>query len=159
MTSNRAGPAELWHPRAVAFLGRVTAQAMSFKLYGLTAPGTRVSPEMRRQTDHILHTDVPVRANQMGACNNLGFAIIHPGTQGLTIAVQWWAQGSVLCQHIHRQRYDDPDPMDTISRPAVACVWELAIINAEQELWRSHMMQATPDPDGYLSATVPFHQV
>ncbi|MBO9427018.1 hypothetical protein J7444_19945 [Labrenzia sp. R4_1] len=87
----------------------------------------------------------------MGDSNGLGFVILHPGDLGVTIAAQWWSQGSVLCQRIYRRQYDDDVPLDTIRRPSVACVWELEIINAEQTIWRETMMTLRPDRFAYLN--------
>ena len=42
--------------------------------------------------------------------------------------------------------------MDTASRPVIACVWELGLINAEQRAWRDTMMVPEPNIDAYLNA-------
>ncbi|QBF32943.1 hypothetical protein CFI11_17195 [Thalassococcus sp. S3] len=86
----------------------------------------------------------------MGDSNDMGFVIIHPGDLGLSISAHWWAQGSVLCQHIYRRLHDAPLPMDTVSRPVIGCVWELALIQSEQRAWRTAMMRPDPDPEAYL---------
>ncbi|WP_292562847.1 hypothetical protein [Mesorhizobium sp.] len=91
-----------------------------------------------------------------GDDNGMGFVIIHPGELGVSISVHWWIQGSVLCQHIYRKLYSAAEPMDTVKRPVVACVWELALINAEQEAWRKTMMKSEPSPSGYMDARAGF---
>jgi hypothetical protein len=45
--------------------------------------------------------------------------------------------------------------MDTVTRPGVACMWELDIIQTEQTAWRKFMMQPAPDPDAYLKTRAP----
>ena len=85
-----------------------------------------------------------------GDDNGLGFVIIHPGDLGVSVLVHWWIQGSVLCQHIRRTLWGANIPMDTASRPVIACVWELGLINAEQAIWRDTMMKADSDPAVYL---------
>jgi hypothetical protein len=84
--------------------------------------------------------------------------IIHPGELGISILAHWWIQGSVLCQHIYRKLYSaiDPMDMDTVKRPVIACVWELALINAEQEAWRKTMMKSHPSPSVYMDARADF---
>ena len=62
----------------------------------------------------------------------------------------------MLCQHIHRQFYGAEKPMDTVKRPVIACVWELAVINAEQEAWRKTMMTPDPDRNAYLNKRADF---
>ena len=46
--------------------------------------------------------------------------------------------------------------MDTVTRPVVGCVWELALINAEQEAWRRTMMKPEPSPAAYLASRADF---
>ncbi|AMY03606.1 hypothetical protein A4R29_14390 [Mesorhizobium ciceri biovar biserrulae] len=88
--------------------------------------------------------------------NGMGFVIIHPGELGVSILAHWWIQGSVLCQHIYRKLYSATEPMDTVKRPVIACVWELALMNAEQEAWRKTMMKGEPNPLGYMGAWADF---
>jgi hypothetical protein len=87
-----------------------------------------------------------------GEDNGLGFVIIHPGDRGVSVLAHWWIQGSVLCQHIRRTLWGADKPMNTATRPVIACVWELGLINAEQQAWRDTMMTAQPDADSYLNA-------
>lgn len=106
-----------------------------------------------------MHAEVLERVAAMGDSNGLGFVIIHPGELGVSISAHWWVQGSVLCQHNHRQLYGASEPMDTVARPVVACVWELALINTEQEAWRKSMMTPAPDRAAYLGARPPLDAV
>ncbi|WP_299676102.1 hypothetical protein [uncultured Roseobacter sp.] len=110
-----------------------------------------MTPEMRAVAERILTDEVPAKVAAMGESNDLGFVIIHPGDGGVSILVQWWVQGSVLCQHFHRQLYGAAAPLETATRPAIGCVWELAIIDAEREAWCRTMMQADPEPERYLA--------
>ena len=151
-----ADPLEIYHPRAVSDLGIWEIGPLHFKVYGLLAAGTDISGDMTETARRFVFDEVLARVADMGESNNLGFLIIHPGDLGITIAAHWWAQGSVLCQHIYRKAYADSAPMDTVSRPAVACVWELALINAEQEAWRKTMMCPEPDRAAYLQLRAGF---
>lgn len=149
------GPHELDHPRQVRHLGLWPVDTMQFKAYGLLAEGKDISDEMITQAKLFLEQEVLIRVRDMGDSNGLGFVIVHPGDLGLSIAAQWWTQGSVLCQHIYRKAYDALAPMDTVNRPVVGCVWEMALIDEEQRAWRRTMMTATPDPSVYLAALAP----
>jgi hypothetical protein len=100
----------------------------------------------------FVRQDVLPRVEDEGDDNGMGFVIIHPGELGVSILAHWWIQGSVLCQHIYRKLYSAIDPMDTVKRPVIACVWELALINAEQEAWRKTMMKSQPSPSVYMDA-------
>ena len=146
------GPIEVYHPRAVSDHGVWEIGSLHVKVYDLLAPGKEVTDDMVSVAKQFLEQDVRERVAAMGESNGLGFVIIHPGEVGLTVSAHWWAQGSVLCQHIYRQEYAAVEPMDTVARPVVACVWELALINAEQEAWRETMMTREPDRAAYLAS-------
>lgn len=146
------GPIEVYRPRVISDHGIWDDGIQQFKIYGLLADGKTLSAGMLSEARRFLKVEVLDRVTTMGESNGLGFVIIHPGDLGLSISAHWWVQGSVLCQHIHRQLYDASEPMDTVARPVVACVWELALINAEQEAWRQTMMRTTPDRAAYLEA-------
>ncbi|WP_246662727.1 hypothetical protein [Rhizobium sp. P44RR-XXIV] len=104
----------------------------------------------------IVQEEVLPRVRDEGDDNGMGFVIIHPGEMGVSILAHWWIQGSVLCQHIYRKLYGAAEPMDTMKRPVIACVWELAIINAEQEAWRKTKMKHEPNLSGYMGSGADF---
>ncbi|WP_229884061.1 hypothetical protein [Roseobacter sp. MH60115] len=144
-------PTETHHPRRVEHLGIWSAGALKFKAYSILAEGSAIGDDMVALAQSILLEDVVPRAQHEGESNDLGFVFVHPGALGLTISVHWWCQGSVLCQHNYRRVYGATAPLDTRDRPVIACVWELALINAEQEAWRATMMGPVPDPQAYLN--------
>ena len=144
------GSIEIYSPRAITNRGVWEVEANRFKIYELLADRKAVTDEMIEAAEIFLREEVILDVEKMGDSNDLGFVIIHPGDLGVTIAAQWWSQGSVLCQRIYRRQYDDASPLDTINRPAVACVWELEIITAEQNIWRETMMKSQPDKSAYL---------
>ena len=144
------GPIEIYHERTKSVRGIWTCGDIQFKVYDLLAEGKTVSEEMVQLANGFLREQVVGKSEQMGDSNGLGFVVIHPGDLGVTIVAHWWAQGSVLCQSIYRHQYNDENPLDTVNRPAVACVWELEIISAEQEIWRETMMTSQPNSTAYL---------
>lgn len=141
---------ELYRPRKISNRGIWDLGDIQFKIYDLLAEGKTVSDEMIKTAESFLRGDVLMAAQKMGDSNGLGFVIIHPGDLGITIAAHWWAQGSVLCQRIYRHQYTDALPLDTINRPAIACIWELEIIAAEQIIWCETMMKLQTDKSAYL---------
>ena len=150
------GPIEIYQPRVISDQGVWDIDAQQFKIYGLLADGQALSADMLSEARRFLEHEVLDRVASMGESNGLGFVIVHPGELGLTISANWWVQGSVLCQHNYRKLYGAAQPMDTITRPVVACVWELALINAEQQAWRDTMMRPMPVRAAYLEARPDF---
>ena len=95
------GPIEVYHPRAVSDHGVWEIGSLDLKVYSLLAPGKEVTDDMVSVAKQFLEQDVQEQVAAMGESNGLGFVIIHPGEVGLTVSAHWWAQGSVLCQHIY----------------------------------------------------------
>lgn len=129
---------------------------LKFKIYGLVADSRTIDQAMLILAQSFVRRDVLPRIADEGDDNGMGFVIIHPGELGVSISAHWWIQGSVLCQHIYRKLYSATEPMDTVKRPVIACVWELALINAEQEAWRRTMMKSEPNPSVYMDTRADF---
>ena len=148
-------PIEIYHPRTVTDCGIWDIGHVKFKIYGLLARGKKITSDMTSLAQQFIFEETSQRIESMSDNNGLGFVIIHPGDLGMSISTHWWVQGSVLCQHIYRRQYADSAPLDTSTRPAIACIWELALINAEQESWRATMMKPEPDHMAYLMLRTP----
>ncbi len=143
---------ERYRPRAVSDLGVWDVAPLKLKVYGILADGQEMTEQVVDTAQSFVGTEVPPLVAAEGEDNGLGFVIIHPGELGVSVLAHWWIQGSVLCQHIRRTLWGADAPMKTAARPVIACVWELALINAEQEAWRKTMMTAEPDALAYLQA-------
>jgi predicted glycosyl hydrolase (DUF1957 family) len=147
---------EIYRPRYVSNLGQWDVSGLKLKAYGLVANNKKVDEAMVTTAQLFVRREVLSRVADEGEDNGMGFLIIHPGELGVSILAHWWIQGSVLCQHIYRKLYSAIEPMDTVRRPVIACVWELALINAEQESWRNTMMNGEPCPSAYMDARADF---
>lgn len=151
-----SGAIEIYRPRPVSDLGQWDIGGLRLKVYGLVADDKTVDEATMAIAQAFVRQDVLPRVTEEGEDNGMGFLIIHPGELGVSILAHWWIQGSVLCQHIYRKPYAAIEPMDTVRRPVIACVWELALINAEQEAWRKTMMKSEPSPSAYMDARADF---
>ena len=148
------GPFEYYRPRAVTQAGSWQVGRTSFKVYGLLADDKALTPEIMQDAEAFVRCDLPAYIASEGAENGGGFVIVHPGDFGVSTVAHWWVQGSVLCQRIRRKLYGSDQPMNVTSRPVVACIWELAVIDAEQKIWRETMMGDEPDLALYLNQRV-----
>lgn len=146
------GPIDVYQPRHVEHLGRWKTAGPLFKIYGLLADGRTIDEPMTALARQVVDQQVLPRVKMQGQSNDLGFVIIHPGTLGLTVSSHWWCQGSVLGQYNYRTLYGAAAPPDAGTAHTVGCVWELALIHAEQEAWRRTMMTQAPSPQAYLQA-------
>ena len=159
MTSSQTANLSGYQPRAVSNLGVWKIGHLRLKVYGITAEGQNLSDSIVSKARAFAQRDLPSLVAAEGEDDGLGFVIIHPGQLGVSVLLHWWIQGSVLCQHIERTLWGANTPMDTASRPVVACVWELGLINAEQCIWRDTMMVPEPDPDTYLDTRASMTEV
>jgi hypothetical protein len=132
---------------------------LRLKVYGITAEGQSLTDSIVSKAQVFAQRDLPPLVTAEGEDDGLGFIIIHPGELGVSILLHWWIQGSVLCQHIERTLWGSDTPIDTASRPVIACVWELGLINAEQRTWRDTMMMPEPSADAYLNAQASLSEV
>jgi hypothetical protein len=145
------GTIERYSPRAVLYMGVWDVGHLKLKVYGVLAAGKELTSSMIDDANAFVSQDLPPLVSAEGDDNGLGFVIIHPGDLGISVLAHWWIQGSVLCQHIRRTLWGADTPMETAARPVIACVWELGLINAEQQLWRDTMMAGQPDAESYLN--------
>jgi hypothetical protein len=149
-------PIEIYRPRGVLNLGQWDIGGLAFKVYGLVADNKTIDGDILTLAQSFVRQDVMPRVMDEGDDNGMGFVILHTGETGISILAHWWIQGSVLCQHIYRKQYAASTPVDTARRPVIACVWELALINAEQEAWRKTMMRSEPRPTAYMDVRADF---
>ena len=159
MTSSRTASLSVYQPRAVSGLGIWQIGHLRLKVYGIAADGQNLTDSIVSKAHAFAQRDLPPLVAAEGEDDGLGFVIIHPGELGVSILLHGWIQGSVLCQHIERTLWGADTPMDTASRPVIACVWELGLINAEQCVWRNTMMVPEPDADTYLSTRASMTEV
>ncbi|MEM6588788.1 MAG: hypothetical protein AAF641_10100 [Pseudomonadota bacterium] len=145
---------EIYAPRPVSYRGTWSFPGLDLKVYGLSAEDRPITNEMEEAGQRFVLKDVLPSMTAKGDSNGLGFAIIHPGTEGVSIPVHWWTQGSVLCQRFFRQLYGSEIPLDMAERPSIGCVWEMGIVAEETRIWRDTMMNDTPDKGAYLARTV-----
>lgn len=143
---------ELYQPRAVSDLGNWNIEGYQFKVYGIAFKERDITESIVADAHAFVRDEVPALITAEGDANGLGFVIIHSGELGATFLAHWWVQGSILCQHIRRKVWGAEKAISTTIRPVIACVWELGLINAEQEIWRKTMMNAAANPSAYLNA-------
>lgn len=148
-----------YHPRELTNLGVWEVGSLQLKVYGILAEGQKITDALYDDARAFAQSELPDLVAVEGDDNGLGFVIIHPGDLGASILLHWWIQGSILCQHIKRTAWDASEPMDMASRPVIACVWELGVIDSEQRIWRETMMATDSDATAYLNTRAELTEV
>ena len=131
-------------------IGIWTFESCVFKVYGIVAENRHITDSMLDNAREFIRSDVLQRIASSQDNDGLGFVIIHPGELGVSVLALWWIQGSVLCQHVNRWSDETSLPKNMSSLNVLGCVWELGLINAEQEVWRKTMMGDKADAEAYL---------
>ncbi|MBV7269298.1 hypothetical protein [Winogradskyella luteola] len=88
--------------------------------------------------------------------NNIGFLILHAGTEGIFSLINWWVGDNMLNTHIFKTDYNNLTVFEKVSGNGLApCVWELEVINHERLAWTNYVLKQEPQPDynTYLNTT------
>ena len=150
---------ELYEPRHLSNMGKWRIGSLDLKVYGIAASGRHISDEMIDDARQQVKAEIVELVASFGGSNDVGFAIFHAGSEGATISTFWWAMGDLLCRHKSRQPYGSLEAVDLSRGPAIACVWELAVIAAERDAWRDAMMSSRPNRDVYMEVRANFNSV
>ncbi|GAA0784575.1 hypothetical protein E1180_01440 [Roseibium denhamense] len=141
----------IYAPRHLKNSGVRAFQCGNFKLYILSAGQTAPSNPDLADASELLETHIKNLFNPETP-EVTGFVILHFGSDGTTISINWWVEGCVLCQEVVRRHKNGVDPIPQMRRHVTGCVWELALINHERESWLSFMMGSQQDRTAYLMA-------
>ncbi|MGW3898777.1 hypothetical protein ACWD6L_26665 [Micromonospora profundi] len=138
----------------------ITVDGRQLKRYHIDQPERPIEPEVEEAAYDLLPTllkDVPSDGTP-GA----GWVVLHRGadTGAYLLAYTWvWDNALEIRVAVAGQpalECPDLDPAHFVAlrRPAVGCVWELAVLEHERAAWVRHMLApASPDLTGYLNDT------
>lgn len=87
----------------------------------------------------------------------VAFVIIHEGIDGVWTLINWWTGKEML--RINTYFTDYQDTSSILLHPqkgAMACVWELPVINHEKNAWVTHILKQADEPnfDNYFKDIV-----
>lgn len=87
--------------------------------------------------------------------HGLGFCIVHVGEEAIWLLLDWWITGGIVCQRMLSAPLAQPESFTPVTQPALACVWELAVIAHERDAWVRHMLTDRPDAEAWLDDVLP----
>lgn len=149
---------EPYFPRRIAHIDTWYAAGHAIKTYGIHSDPNWASPIL---SDAIIDSVRAVMQNVLAqhACDNrshgLGFCIVHIGEEAVWLLLDWWISGGIVCQRMLSAPLAQPTMFTPVSTPALACVWELAVIAHERDAWVRHMLTTSPDSPAYLNDILP----
>ena len=93
-----------------------------------------------------------VSAEKIG--DSFGFTIAHDAASAALGIAYWWANENEIHSAYFVAPLDDPGALEPLDDPsAMACVWELEVIDFERRAWLDEVMKRG-DYDAYLQATL-----
>jgi len=145
--TERTGP--VWKPRPLTFYGVEELGGWQTKVYGIAARGEEPRPALvtaaRGRARRVLAT------RRGDHDTSAAFLVVHDARPACFVLVHWW-DGVDLCQRIFRAPLDEPGALSPLETGAIGCVWELAVVAFEREVWVRHVLErAEPDMAGYLA--------
>ena len=125
---------EPWVPRSVRRLGQWTSGAVPLKAYAILAdPGAEPDPALAARAAEVVARAAPRIAAT--AQEEIGFVILHQDGDGAWLLLHWWIAGGTCAQLIWHGPPDAPTAFIPLDRPAMACIWELALIDHERRAY------------------------
>ena len=132
---------EIYGPRPVEFLGLWEYGGWRLKAYGIAFNRDHVRDELVRAAREIAGEPLP--AVDDGRSSGAGFVVVHDSEDGCYVLVDWWVQIE-MHQAIYASPIDDPQRLERMEVPVVACVYELGVTDFERRLWLDLVRQ---DPE------------
>lgn len=148
---------EPYCPRLIAPLGVWREAGHSIKAYGIHRDADLVGPILSEAVTASVRAAVRDVLDELGGgprSHGLGYCIAHVGDEAVWLLVDWWISGGIVCQRMLSAPLTQPDTFTPVTAPALACVWELAVIAHERDAWVRHMLTERPEADAYLQAVL-----
>ena len=140
--------------RLVRFLELWEAGGWSIKLYGLGYRDLPTPETVAAAKDAVLR-QLP-RPATTAFRYGLAFAIVHEGQDARWLLVDWWEHESILCHRLLTSTFAEPAIFNPATGRAVACVWELAILEFERRAWVDSILRdpSHADVSAYLTSVL-----
>lgn len=142
MACERSGP---YAPREFRFHGVAVLGDWHVKRYSIRY-GDRPGPSPEEWAVAAAVAGSVLDAQAQGGP---AFLVLHLGRDGDYLLVDWWSDEDILNQRLLTRARGEERFRDLRHRPWVACVWELAVIEAERQAWIDTAMAGAPQD--YLS--------
>lgn len=139
--------AYVYRPRAVAFQGVRAAGRWQLKTTVITVRGRAahfadIIAGAGEQADRLL------AAIPAGPDAGVAQLIVHIGTGGVWLLLDWWSEGDVLMHRHFHATLDDPTRFTDVAPHHLGpCVWDLAVQAHEREVWLRHVLANPNGPD------------
>lgn len=139
--------------RNCSFYKLLALENWRVKVYTLTARPAFESEEVLRNVE----TNLSALLEEASDHHHSAFVIIHEGTDGVWILLNWWTGKEMLRTNTYFTSFQEKDKMTLLpAQGSMACVWELPVINHEKNAWVRHILKnaASPDFENYYKDVI-----
>jgi hypothetical protein len=119
-----------YEPRSISLLDRDGR----LKHYGIALHDRVPRPALAAATRRVAGEVIPDGAS--------GFTIAHDGATAGFVFACWWANENELHRRMFVAPLDDPAALEPADGTAMACVWELEVIDFERRAWLEDVLKA-----------------
>jgi hypothetical protein len=122
------------------------------KVYGIAYDRAAPRPELVDAACRVAREALPAPAVTEGRYG-LAFIGVHDGRGHCFVFVDWWADENELHHHVFVSAAAAPAQLEERTATGLAaCVWDLAVISHERDVWVETMLAnpSGPDPDAYF---------
>lgn len=109
------------------------------KWYGINAnpsrnlPSTIVDAELMSAARGIARELLTSKLSD--GAHGLGFGVLHQGTLGNWLLINWWARGILLYQRVYQAGPESAATFVLRTDGLLACIWELSVLSFERDAW------------------------
>lgn len=139
-----------YEPRKTTFIEKWNVDEWQFKVYYITCRTPPLDPIVlcaaRSKTQLLLEA-----IGQGDEGYRSGFVIIHAGVDSVWLFVGWWAYDNILCSALASAPLDDPGKFETYEGAAMACAFELGIVDFERRAWIEFVLSGDRRIEHYMA--------
>ncbi|MBC8753862.1 hypothetical protein H2O64_04220 [Kordia sp. YSTF-M3] len=135
-------------PRTISFVEVVTIAQWKIKVYTISKEDEFNHPEFYKNAISQLPSWLEKENSFDASHNNIGFLILHAGTEGIFSLINWWVGINMMNTHIFLTPKKGEIEFQLISGDGIApCIWEFEIINFERLSWIKHILKQHENPN------------
>lgn len=146
---------DTYQTRPIRFLEVHQHQDWRVKIYSISVRNEKVGDELVQYAKTHLANWIANAKNYDLETYQMATLILHEGREGNFAIINWWIDENMLQNHVYYSSYEQPNVFINYSDKGIqTCVWELAVIWFERNVWVEYVLKKAPDPDfeAYLKA-------
>lgn len=141
-------------PRQVRFVAVNLVKDWQIKTYALTKGDARIDEQVWKQVSGNLPDWLKNSRAYSLPTYKIATLIVHQGSDGIFAILSWWIDQNMLQVLVYKTDLQANAPFELYSdQGIVTCVWEMAVLWFERNVWVEHILSKAhaPDFESYLN--------